>query len=545
MYSTIPTLNAADRRSKPEMFFAICATLLVVLATSAICWRRSARTNRISRLRRTILPLLIWSLCGGLFFRILQTPNWTFNGTRLAPAFALTRGYQLYYPPESGPVLETTYAAMTALFYLPTTTLRTPNSAVIVGSLLTVISCFIPLLLLTLRNRRGRLDLSARLFGFLILGLLVLYCEPLRYSCINVHADGPALAFGGMACVCLLRRPHSRAALVCAAILAVMSPWAKQTALPLLGGVALYLVLADGWRTLARFLLLYAAAAVVISSAFMLAFDPRRVWFNLVTVQAKVFVSTGALATKLVQGVRGMVHSGDLIIIAVVIGVVSTLVSHNRGRYRIRSWARRNDWSLLFFVGLFGIPVSILARVKTGGDIDSFSFVLYYFNAAVGMLAAELMQCIRPSAGQNEFSAYQITTMAAVSVVILIEVPTLFGIPQAVHDLNHTDQQVAYYYLRQHAGSAYFPWLPLAHVMAEGKVYHSAFGVVDRELSGNRLSTQHFRSGIPGRAMFVAYRSEGIDNIGGCDLRAYLPEFSTLGTNPDLPGWTILEKHSD
>ena len=526
------------------MSVAIFATFLVAAALSVVCWRKSVRHSHLSRLMRTMVPLLLWTVCGGLAYRILETPKWTFNGTRLGPVFALTRGYSLYYPRESGPILETTYAPIAALFYLPTTALRTPNSAVIAGSTLTVICCLVPLVFLTFLNPSTKLDFSRRLFGFLVSGLMVLYCEPLRYSCINVHADGPALAFGGMACVCLLRWRYSRLGLTCGAIFAALSPFAKQTAIGLIGGLALYLVLADGWKMLGRFLLLYAVASLVILSGFMLAFDPRRLWFNLVTVQAKMIASTDGLAIRLVQGTRSLIHSGDLVCLAVAVAVVSAFVSHNREPSRIRLFVRRNDWSLLFCVGLFGIPVSILARVKPAGDINSYSFVLYYFNAAVGMFAAELIRFQPQSAKRSILSAYQITALGLLIILFLIEAPTPFGIPRTIQELADTDLQVAYQYLVKHPGSAYFPWFPLSHIIAEGRAYHSAFGVADRELSGNRLSPQHFHSGIPAGTRFVAYRSEGIDNIHGCDLRSYLPEFPTVSTTVDLPGWTILTRGS-
>jgi hypothetical protein len=120
------------------MLFVIATALFGTLAGSAILFTRTDGERRWWRLGRALMPFMSWSVLAGLVFRILETPNWTFNGTRLAPAFALTRGYNLYYPPDKGPVLETTYGPATALFYLSTTLMRTPNAAVLAGSAVTV-----------------------------------------------------------------------------------------------------------------------------------------------------------------------------------------------------------------------------------------------------------------------------------------------------------------------------------------------------------------------------------------------------------------------
>jgi len=527
------------------MIIALISSLLMALVVSAVLWLKRRDEPQVRRLMRAITPILLWSLAGGLAFRILQTPLWPFNGTRLAPALGLTRGYGLYYPRNSGPVLETTYGPVTALFYLPTWVTHTPNLAVLLGSAMTAVFCLTPLLFLTLMFPRRRSDYPAGLFGFLICGLMVLYCEPLRYSCINVHADGPALAFGGGSCLCLLWRRRSRVAVISAAVLAAVSPWSKQTALPILAGLVVYLVLVDGWRKLARFLLFYTVAALVIASTFFATIGPGLLWFNLVTVQSKVILFSSDLVLRLFQSGRSMMAHADLIVVGTAAALLSAFLSGDLRRRKVRTWVKQNDWTLLLLVGFFEIPIALLARAKTGGDINSFSFVLYYFNAAVGMIAAQVMRHrFQETSTKRPMFGYQVLALAATILLTAVELPTAFGIPRSVHNLADTEQQVGYRYLVRHPGSAYFPWLPLSHIMAEGRVYHSAFGIADRELSGNRVSDQHFRSGIPTGANFIAFKHDGIDNIFGCDLRSYIPEFTVNGTISELPGWTVLSRPS-
>src|SRR5215470_15198650 len=103
-------------------------------------WKNYIGTFKRRRLPRTLLPLISWTVICSFAYRILETPQWVFNGTRLAPSFLLKYGQQLYHPINHGPVLERTYTPLTALFYLSATFCQRPNSSVLVASSLTVVS---------------------------------------------------------------------------------------------------------------------------------------------------------------------------------------------------------------------------------------------------------------------------------------------------------------------------------------------------------------------------------------------------------------------
>jgi hypothetical protein len=209
---------------------------------------------------------------------------------------------------------------------------------------------------------------------------------------------------------------------------------------------------------------------------------------------------------------------------------------------RLRAWARSNEWLLLFLAGLAQLPGALLARTKAGGDINSLSFALYYFNAAACLIFARVLGAGRGSRDSHSVSVPQAAVWAVTILAALIEGPTAMGIPNAIRELPDSEQQVAYRYITHHPGKAFFIWFTLSHVLAEGKLYHSGFGVAEREMAGNRVSDQHFRAGIPPNPEILAYKTEGVGVLDACDFRSYLPEFSVGPPVAELPGWSIFTK---
>ena len=196
---------------------------------------------------------------------VLHGPYAVWNGARLMPSFALAHGINHYVLlPRGGPLYTTVYAPMVAIVYLPATLFRTPNSAVLAGTLITALLCFSAVAFLhfaTLTRKRTAVDGLA----FLTAGLLICYLDPLIYSCFNIHADGPGLAFGAVACGALYagRVEKWRIALPVSALCAVLAVFCKQVFLfvPI---VLLVWVLTVRERNLAvRYLLCLAAAGVL------------------------------------------------------------------------------------------------------------------------------------------------------------------------------------------------------------------------------------------------------------------------------------------
>jgi hypothetical protein len=99
-------------------------------------------------------------------------------------------------------------------------------------------------------------------------------------------------------------------------------------------------------------------------------------------------------------------------------------------------------------------------------------------------------------------------------------------------------QEVAFEYARRHPGTAYFPWNPLATLLAEGRADHFDYGLYDRELAGFPVSPERVRVGIPARMKYVCFPPKAPSEF----VRKYLPMFSRRVEIGELPGWACYER---
>ncbi len=431
-----------------------------------------------------ILLLLFLALLGVLADRILQAPFWSFNGTRLAPSFGLVHGYRLYYPPADGPVLSTIYGPVTALVYLAATLASSPNPAVLIGSGITVLFCFVPVAWLHLGKGRWRCaEHPTHWLALAACGLMMVDTEALRYSCINPHADGIGLGLGAAACICLYygRGKGHSLALPISALLAVLSFWAKQTFLPLPFALALYVLLADGRGIFLQYASWGMLWSVVTAVGFFSKFGFWPVWFNLVVVPAGQVLHFSAKTFPMIEAFRQLIREGFPFLIPLLTYALYALVRFGYDWRELRPWLRRNNWAMLAIVGLALTPASVMGRAKIGGDINSLSFALYFYCIACTMMLARVATDMEHVALATFRSLARAFLVAIAIVMALAQGEVAFGIVHTIRSLRTSEQQVVFEYLLDHPNTVYFPMFPLSHLLAEGKLYHDKTGLLDRE----------------------------------------------------------------
>ena len=76
--------------------------------------------------------------------------------------------------------------------------------------------------------------------------------------------------------------------------------------------------------------------------------------------------------------------------------------------------------------------------------------------------------------------------------------------------------------------------------MAEGKLHHLFYGVIDRELSGYYLTPKHFYEVLPSGLEIVALSNNG--NREQEYIKKHLPEFSRQTQIGELSGWIVYTK---
>ena len=113
-------------------------------------------SSALDRLSLILIPAFI-TLAGGLVAReFLLAPFRAWNDTRLAPSAALLSGSGFYFGPGEGPLLGHIYSPIAPFFYLPAVLAPSPEGAVMLGTLMTALAFFGPVLLLLFLGCKGR-----------------------------------------------------------------------------------------------------------------------------------------------------------------------------------------------------------------------------------------------------------------------------------------------------------------------------------------------------------------------------------------------------
>lgn len=475
-----------------------------------------------------------------LIYRILETPYWSYNAGRLMPSFMLAAGKNPYQLTHSGqPLMSVVYGPVNALTYMPATLMRSPVSAVLAGSVIAVLSCFGVLALMHFSMGRGR-DWIVASFSFLTAGFLACHLEPLRYSCIRVHADAPGLALGGLACIALYYRHGRRPmlALWLSAACAVLAAFAKQPFALIAFGLLAYLLLADGARVFWRFLICLVASALVIGGFFFTAFGPQQLFDNLVRVPG-MQPWPPSTAQAFLQSTRFFVRLMLPVWVALMTVGMYLIMSKGIPAKGWRVFLRNHPSTMLFFAGFALIPSSLAGHVRMGGDINSLSFAAFFF-------VCGLTLSLRDIASRVEDPQSRILAVAVIAALLIpvavFEAPLALAIPREYKNLKDSELQRAFVYLQQHPGRAYFPWFPLSHYFAEGRFYHFAFGIFDRVSSGDVVTPAELRPNIPAQAQVVVIGNDGMRVKYGFDLADVLPDHHCLIRDPELSGWHVYAK---
>lgn len=509
-----------------------------------------------TRLFRWICGLLIGACVvvrtvDGLF------DNW--NGIRLSRAFAFVEGYDLYTPPGSGVISGLIYGPVGYLLYAPAAVWRSPVPAIMTACLISVLVTLGPAALLLSDRRNG----EARPWVLAVFTVLVLhfYSSGATPGVWMVHTDAGALGLTCLALYFTLRHPVEKRFswnVVAAAVSAALAVWAKQTTAPILLLPCVYLLL-RGCRGGAVWVLALTGASVGLFAAVFSGFygfdDLRLTVFEVPSRHAR---SVGVLLRewRLITDFMEMLYLlGVAIVGSIAIGNRST---QEPGSPRSASFFARwnafvpdwTAWPLACATGLALLPMSLLGRMKSGGAANSFGITDYFLAIGIALLILRL-------AARSEFRQGAARRALEASLVLLL---TVMGVRTAANLLLTGSGilqqwpppiQAAYDYARKHPGTTYFPWHPLVNLLGEGRYFHTAWGVMERESAGFPVSDMHFRDSLPENLQRVATTNDTpvFDAIRsrrwGDYLLRRLPELRCRVIVPGLPGWTVLEQGSE
>jgi hypothetical protein len=312
-----------------------------------------------------------------------------------------------------------------------------------------------------------------------------------------------------------------------------MAALCKQPLVLLAVGLLAYLWLANGRKVAILYLKALCAAGVILACVCMWAFGPRELYYNLISIPARQSWSQSGIAA-IVQPLRIFLR---LMFPVLVIGVVAMVVAFVQGQWKTRTLRSllANDWMIMFVAGLALLPSSMAGIAKIGGDINSLSFSSFYLTVGVTCMLADL------AGRQSRREVRQAAKGCLLTLTLLLTIVELpVALPARVRSLRVAEQQIVFDYIRGHQQTTFFPWFPLSHLLAEGRFYHSGYGIADRVLAGDEVSSEYFRAYAPPNMISIAFGHDGAREVEGIDLLSFWGATYTCAINaPSLPSWQV------
>ncbi|HUF89260.1 MAG TPA: hypothetical protein VMR66_04695 [Gemmatimonadota bacterium] len=465
--------------SSPLALLAIGAGL--ASGASAIVWVRARRRSPWgTAMVVAVVPLCLYAALAVATMRATYADSGSWDTARLTPSVALARGHDVYSTRTEGAVQPTMYPPGWVVSYLPAAAGATPSRVLRIGLVLTLLFAFLPVaaLLVELSPRRDLGVVGAASFL-----LASTWLDSLSYSLFRPHADAPALGYAMLACWLALRPGPATtrwAALV--ALLCWLSVLSKQVMFPILVVLPLWLLAAQGRRAclrLAGWLAVTGVGAAALAVAF---FRPEGVLFNVLTIPARVpwRADDPRLLSILRVLAELVVHALPLVLLVAACAVVSVALRSHEPATRAgpRAFLTGNPWALLAGVALAMVPVSVLGRIKVGGSINTLSPTTYFLLAAAVLAAIEVVRRARDAGPRVHQVA--LGTAALCAAILAAGGTARIALERDTPVRAHQSQR-AYEYLIGEDPRAFFPLHPLAHLLADGTLFHFGSSLYDRE----------------------------------------------------------------
>lgn len=489
--------------------------------------------------------------------RSIEGLFYTWNPMRLARAVAFTRGYDLYTPPDSGVISGIIYGPVGFYLYAPAALWTSPlpalTTACLISALLTLGPAFV-----ILSDRRISAGARAWVLPVFLVLVLHFYASRATAGVWMIHTDAGAL---GLSCLAiywtLQHRGGSRFCwrLAAAALCAALGVWAKQTTAPMLLLPCAYFAWRGSRAAAAWVLSLTVLFAALLGALFSAAYGFEDLWLTLFAVPSGHARRPGAP----LQEWRSLTEFVEMLYLLGVAAVATAMRAKPAASPRegspAASWRTRwsawvpdwTGWPLLLGSALALLPTSLLGLMKAGGTVNNLGLVDYFLALAIAALF--LRFAALPEFGRG-------ATRRGLEAALLILVAVMGARTAATFVLSSREiasrwpppVQAAYEYARAHPGTTYFPWHPLVTLLAEDRIDHTAWGVMERETAGFGVSGAHFRSGLPDNLQRIAVIDQLplMNAIEARDWDHYLlrrlPEFQCRVEAPGLPGWVVLER---
>lgn len=453
-----------------------------------------------------------------LGFATLRSPRQDWDAARLGNAAALLLRGHFYESQHAGPVIGTNYGPIGTAYFVPAALIRDPAWAVLAGSMLATVAFLTPLAL-WLSNARGAAGRRVVLGAGFVIGAIATW--PLSVIATSIHPDAPALSLAVLACM-IVGADHTRERrrnwLLCAGACAMLAVAAKQTMLPVLLVLPLWLVVRESVRSAAVFVLA-AAVTLVAGAALILVRDGAVNFWYQTTVALAFHVDHSWLA----------VRDATIELVSVIAAPAAVLALRWRaGRADSERAGLPRITTLFIVVALAALPVTLAGVLKWGGYVNSFApSTLLMWYAALTALAAW------PSSRAGERDAI---IAAALTLSMIAAAPRVWSMMANARSMAASTIGLEAAHERAHPEETWFPMDPLIEEDIRGRVTHFGSSLYERSVAGDSTSQEQWRAYMPSkmqRACWAPHFTRAdpatawvADRLGG-----------EVAPPEDLPGW--------
>lgn len=459
---------------------------------------------------------------------------------RLAPAFALTHGYPLFSSPETPPWVMVGYGPLYPVAYLPSTVASRPGTAVGIATVLAHVYILVPVGLICAgcvqRLRESGHTPRLHWSFLLLLFALVAFAAPsLNYITTNVHVDAPALGLFLLAAYAVIRAETAPSTtqrwLLIGGICAGLSAACKVNLIAASLGFFIWIAWFFGWRAGLRFVL-----AAAITFAVVYACAMARDGFAAVLLNLRL---PGRMPWFTMQGVDNMALSGSSYDVVDKIRTLLTVLGDYLRQYGLVAVAlllvlpmlericppATKLTKLFLLLALVMLFASVASVGKQGGDVNSRALVTLPLSVAGLVAFATLLQQASRIALPTAYAA-----LATVTFVV--------GLSAAAGFLRWSVKGTAtlveaYAAVAKEPGRWYFPFDPLAHLLAEGKFRPNMDVVHSYAVAGSPVDAAAFRAALPQELQHIAV-PPSFASWGIAELRRLLPEYGRTVRSNDL-----------
>ncbi len=517
-------------------------SLLLGIVTASR-WRSPHFSTRVlAGFLPAALLILILVTLNTLVFEM--NDRWIYH--RMAVVIGFAKGYELYYPPDVGPVLNTIYAPMGYLTFLPIALFKSPAAVLLSAGVINYTMMLIPILgFCAWLVKSGSGSVIYAVYAVVLFCFALVQDRALHYSAFRPHVDAPAIGYAGISLAAVMFYDPTRTGrklwlpLWICAFAAALSVWSKQTFLTIVLIPLIYVWAAWGWRSFLRLMVALEVAGLIVPLILFTVIDPRAFWFNAFKLVSKhpwnqprnlfgFWLGTTDTVKYIHYLLAGALTAGALL--------YRREVPEFFRSFRLFLQKRPQIVVLAFGLSLF--PFCTLAFIKRGGDVNNYAPMLYFLLAFLFLALPGIALRWRSGvAGELPASGQNMAVFALAFVFIWPMVDPALRMQQFIPNIHQASIEQECAYLEQHKGKVLYPFNPLAHLLVEGKLYHSSFALADRALGGFAITNEHFRKNIPENLeMVIMMNGENWQEA----IPTHLPEFNVQAPVPQgFQGWWL------